>query len=497
MIKMYIAGEEVVSDKEFTIKEEMLSASSTILNNCYPKSWENDKDFTSRFYYPKDYSKFTMYNDNNLIFAGIVKNSGDISLNPRYPHYCSLQILDFKTFLSEGDTLDFVISEKTVLEAIQMVIDAVADYGFVLGNVDILGGDDVIGAYSTQNKTAYDVFQYLAEITQSRWTTRMIDEDTVAVDFYDPLLMPRANDIEYTQEYWENNDIIDISFSYGTRDYRNKQIILSDEVFGGIDYTETIITDGYNRIFTTTSNIGKINQILVNGVSKTFATNEDKELGVDANFYYSINKNTFESNETEDIYSAGNSIVITYTPIIKGRQVVSNGNEIDRISEQINRKGVIARYETRNDIVDLQSLNKIAQTYLKYKGSAEILLTISTNNTNLLNIGEVVYFSSPIDELKQDYMVKSKEIQYIVNKSQINIFYVYELTSSFNSENAINYFDNQRNKTYGNIEEGQFITRNVDINNTATIIFDNLHIQEITVIGDNVLNSSLNIPFVS
>ena len=41
MIKMYIAGEEVVSDKEFAIKEEMLSASSTILNNCYPKSWEN------------------------------------------------------------------------------------------------------------------------------------------------------------------------------------------------------------------------------------------------------------------------------------------------------------------------------------------------------------------------------------------------------------------------------------------------------------------------
>ena len=35
----------------------MLSTSSTILNNCYPKTWENDKDYTTRFYYPKDYSK--------------------------------------------------------------------------------------------------------------------------------------------------------------------------------------------------------------------------------------------------------------------------------------------------------------------------------------------------------------------------------------------------------------------------------------------------------
>ena len=71
MIKMYIAGEEVVCDKEFTIKEEMLSTSSTILNKCYPKSWEIDHDYTSRFYYPKDYSKCLIYQDDTLIF-GIV-----------------------------------------------------------------------------------------------------------------------------------------------------------------------------------------------------------------------------------------------------------------------------------------------------------------------------------------------------------------------------------------------------------------------------------------
>jgi hypothetical protein len=334
---MYIGGEEVVCNKEFTIKEEMLSTSSTILNNCYPKSWEQDHDYTSRFYYPKDYSQCLIYekipilpkeytqvdyiqssgtqyidtgfkptpntkiettfqfnqvtptqqrifanasyednglvfafyisgqnnfawacqndagnwvafglqadtnkhiftidsmnsivsidntqkeitstrtNNSNqtmlffadktrdfnprnfaggklynskiydngilvrdfipcyrnsdnvvglydmvnnefytnqgtgvftygqiqetynetLLFAGMVKNSGNISLNPRYPKYCALEILDFKDFLSTGEYLDFVISNKTVIEAIQMVVDAVAQYGFVLGN---------------------------------------------------------------------------------------------------------------------------------------------------------------------------------------------------------------------------------------------------------------------------------------------------------------------------------------------------------------------------
>ena len=60
MIKMFIDNEEVVSDREFAINEEMLSASSTILNNCYPKSWELTKDYISNFYYPKDYSKFLL-----------------------------------------------------------------------------------------------------------------------------------------------------------------------------------------------------------------------------------------------------------------------------------------------------------------------------------------------------------------------------------------------------------------------------------------------------
>ena len=52
MIQMFINDEEVISNKEFTITEEMLKTSSTILNNCYQKSWESTKDYTSKFYYP-------------------------------------------------------------------------------------------------------------------------------------------------------------------------------------------------------------------------------------------------------------------------------------------------------------------------------------------------------------------------------------------------------------------------------------------------------------
>ena len=138
-----------------------------------------------------------------VLFAGIVKNSGDISLKPTDPKYCSLQILDYKTFLSESDTLDFVISDKTIAEAISMVVDAISGYGFILGNINISQANEMIGAYSTLNKTAYDVFQYLANISGSRWRARFVDDSTMAIDFYDPELLPRGADIDYTQEYWD------------------------------------------------------------------------------------------------------------------------------------------------------------------------------------------------------------------------------------------------------------------------------------------------------
>ena len=431
----------------------------------------------------------------NVLFAGVVKNTGDISLNPRYPHYCNLQILDYKTFLSESNTLDFVIANKTVKEAIGMVVNAISGYGFILGEINIDSADDIIGAYSTLNKTAYDVLQYLANISGSRWRARYVDSSTMAIDFYDPDTLPQGANIEYTQEYWENNNIVDLTFNYGTRDYRNKQILLSDEVYANINYNETLISNGYTNTFTLQNNIGTVVNILVGNEEKTVATTNDKQMGIDADFYYAPGKNIIESNS---VYSAGTLIKITYQPLVKGRQIVYNTNEVDRISTQTDTEGIIARYENRNDILSSDELEKIAQTYIEYKGKAEVILTLTTRNNDLYNIGEVVYFNAPIPDLAQNYMVKTKKTEYIVIDEIVNLFYIYEMTSSFNSEKAINYFDNQRNKASGNIAEGDSITRNIDIETDVAIIWTGGTVSSasITVDGDNVLNSVLNSPFV-
>lgn len=494
MIQMFINNEEVVSNQNISILEELLNTSSTILNNCYPLSWETTKDYVSNFYFPQDYSSCEIYNDNNLIFAGIVKNSAEISLRPTEPKYCSLQILDYKTLLSEGQCLDIVIPEDTIQNQIESVINYISDYGFVIGNIQLTNPNEIAGAYSTLDKTPYDVFQYFAEITGAKWFTRMIDKNTLAIDFYSPELMPYVPDIEYTQEYFEENNIIDMNFSFGTLDYRNKQVILSDQVFSSIDTTDTIIATSEQNQFILSGIVGNLKQVYVNGVAQSIGTSKDKELGIYADFYYKIGENTIESSINQP---NGAEIRAIFTSLIKGRQVVSNVDEIERITSQIGRNGTIARYETRNDVSSNKALIQIAQSYLKYKGKPEILLTIKTQNKDLFNVGQQVYFNmTQLPILAQDYMIKSKEINIIKSGDYQNVFYTYTLCSNYDSENAINFFDNQRRKRSGNIDENEFITRNIDIDNEVNIIFDNLSIQEIQITDDNKLNASLNAVFI-
>lgn len=491
MIKILINEEEVVSDSLLSIKEEMLTTSSTILKNCYPKSWELDKDYTSRYYFPKDYSKCEIYevdDDDNetLIFCGVVKNTGNISLNPRDPHFVDLQILDFKTLLSEGETLNYVISDSTITEAIQRVVSSISSYGFVVGNIIIQNPNEQMGAYSTLDKTAYDVFQYIAEITQSRWTTRLVDEDTVAIDFFDPLLVGNKKEIESSQEYYCNNKIIDMKFSYSTMDYRNKQIITSDEVLGNIQQQENKLGDGYSKTFVLENKIGACNSVRVGGAVKTAITKYQQEQGYSGDFIYTPGENTIVS---VDIIEPGVLIEFFYTPVVRGREIILNSSEINRINSQTNRNGVISRYENRNDTTNSLELAKIGQSYIKYKSSAEIILTIETKS-DLFNVGDIVSYNSLIDDLDKDYMVKSKTIDMYLNAGEI--IYTYTLSSNFNSEQAINYFDNQRAKTIGNIGEGETIIRDFDIENIANIIFYDTEISEVSIENPTELDFALD-----
>lgn len=493
MFKIYIDDIEVKCDNQFDIEEEFMNPSSIILTNVYPASWSVD-DLLNNYYFPEDYTKCKIYKDDVLCFVGIVKNSADMELNPLKPHYCSLQILDPSTLLSEGTTLDYVIANKTVTEAINQVISSISDYGFVAGNIQIPEQyDTLIGAYSTLDKAPFDVFQYLSQISLTRWGTRMVDEDTTAIDFFSPELLESQGTIELTKDYCSQNHIDSITYDYSTDDYRNKQIITSDEVFGNIEQSQTILSNGYDTSFTTEQKIGKISSIKVNNVEKTFATSDEKDLGITADFYYTVSDSKFDSSST---YSAGTEIEINYIPIVQGREVSYNTPEINRINDNLGRNGTISQYENRTDVTSSKELQLVGQSYIKFKGVPEITLTINSRN-DFLTLGGKYNFSGPLNQLNGDYLVKTKKTT-VTQSDEYNWFvYEYELTNSFDVENELNYFDNQRSKSNGNISQGEYIDRNVDIENTANIIFSNLQITEFETTSDNTLEAGLEMPLVS
>lgn len=472
-MKIYIDGVEVLCDSDISIVQEFKNTSSVILNNVYPKSWEANKDYVSNFYFPPSYAICTIYNENDdLIFSGVVKNTGEIELNPRYPHFCNIQVVDFSTFLSEGKTLDFVIANRTITQAINDVVNSISGYNFQVGTIDLDSANEVIGAYSTLDKTAYDVFQYISDITGCRWFTRIVDETTVEINFIDADKLTPGTPIQYTTQFFEDYLINDMYFSYGTYDYRNRQVIIGENVSGNITQTETFTTIAFQNSILLEQNVSSINSITLNGVNQDFATTAEKEIGITADFYYTVGSNQITSSNN---LASGQSLIITYTPMVRGREVVLNSNEINRIANSTQTIGSISRYEKRNDSSSSSELQAIGQSYIKYKGKPEINMIVECRALNW-TVGQTIYFDAPIGELATTYLVKKLTINYIRLTGEV--FYTYELNSAFNDETAINYFDNQRYKNNGNIAEGKYIDRDIDIESIANLIFYDTVIEE-------------------
>lgn len=500
-IHMYINNEEVVCDKKIDIVKQLNNTNTVVLNNCYPLSWEQDKDYVSRFYMPKDYSFFKLIKDyesqnittendidiltednqnliigamEEVIFTGIIKQSKEIDLRPSSPHYATLQVLDMKTFLSEGDLFNFVLTEMTISDAIEYVISQYSQYNFIVGNLN-LGSklNETIANYNCNQKTLFDVLEYISQITNSVWTTRYVSDTQTAIDFYSLDKLPRGIDLIYDQDFCDNNSIIDISYSINTSNYRNKQIMTSNIINSNIINNQSYITEGIEYI--TDENIAFISEITIDGIQLTVATNEDKENGQTADVYYEVGSNKFELSEQT---LPGHNLQIEYYSQIPGRQVVLNQDEISRIDNQLNNSGVIARYENRQDTNSSEELNSIGQTYIQFKGKPEVTLTVRTINNDIYEVGNVVYFNTNnvqgLENLIDNYAVKEKTMQIIQNNSSgtANIFYTYKLSNNYNFDAKINYFDNQRAKAIGNIKEGEFINRYVENYKNYNIIFN-------------------------
>ena len=491
LIAMYIDGEEVVCDKEINVAEKLLNTNSTALYNCYPLSWEQDKDYVSRFYFPKDYSKFELVVNGITAFKGVVKKSKPMDLSPFKPHWATLQVLDYKTFLSEGNQLNFVLKDVTIRQAITQILEAYKGYNFVVGNLNI--GDkenDIIKNYNCNEKTPYDCLNYIADLTQSIWFTRY-DGNNIAIDFYSYDNLPYGKHILYSKNYFKENSIVNIEYMFDSDDYRNVQIVTADDVQSNITLQNQFIVNGTEQTFILDEPVSNIESVTLAGNPITFGV---EETGVDYGLYYKYNSNEVKL-VTNNI--AGTILRINYYPVVAGRAKLKNPVEINRIATQNSNIGEIARYEKRDEAYTSQELGLIAQSYLYFKGKQAVTLEVKTINNDMWNVGDTCYFDNDnievLNDLVGNYIVKSKTIQIIQNNANntAQIFYIYELINNFNFESAVNFFDNQRAKQIGNINDGEFINRYIDFEDSVNIIFEGYTMEDLEVEAQNELESEL------
>lgn len=502
-IHMYIAGEEVICNKNFTITEEMKNPNTIILNNCYPLSWESNKNYISKYYMPKDYSLFKLTYDYSgydlatefgedilteagqtieiensevIKFLGVVKRNSPVSLNPRNPHYNTIQILDFKTFLSEGDVFNFVYTSGNVIGLLNRVLGEYSGYNFVLGNTsNYYSLNATIDNYNCDQKTLYDVLEYICQVTNAVWKVRYVNTTTFAIDFYTMSLLPIGKNLEYDTDFWNRNSIIDISYSFNSNDYRNKQIMTSPSIISKTNNFEEFYATSNDGTYKLSNNVGWITQASAGGIALSCGTKEDKEKGYTLDLCYTPGSDTIEIYY--DVLPS-QKIMVNYYPELSARISVYNMNEIDRISNQLDNSGIISRYEERKDATTADELNQIGQSYIQYKGRPEITLTVKTLNIDIWEVGQTTYFKTQnidgMEELSMQYVIKKKTIQQIQNNADDSnyTFYTYELVNNFSFENKINYFDNQRAKQKGNIQEGQYINRYIENIDTVKIIFE-------------------------
>lgn len=501
-VHMYINNEEVICSNQFEIVEELTNTSTIILKNCYPLSWESDKDYTSRFYMPKDYSRYKLVINDEIVFVGVIKRSTAMELSPSKFHGITLQVLDYKTFLNEGDQLNFVIVNSTIESCIEQVVEKYNAYNFEVGNLNISEEklESVVNNYNCNEKTPYDCLNYFASLVQAVWKTRYVyNEDTeqeiTYIDFYETDQLPKGEPIYYNKEWAEQNNIKEIKYSFSSNDYRNKQIITADSVGASITTYNQIFCNGTDKNFELEYPIYKITSAKLN--NKNIKLSTQHIAGQIFNGYYNVGSNEIN---LVNVPNAGSILEITYYPLINGRQVVRNEPEINRIAELQDNKGVIARYENRRDTNTSQELGAIAQSYINFKGKEQITLSVTTIDNNLWNIGDVVSFNNDNNEelmnLQDNYVVKKKQAKYIQSNADEKAFivYTYTMVNNYNFENEINYFDNQRAKMIGNINEGEYINRYIDYTKIINIIFDEPDIHPVDLEG-NVLDAVLDFSF--
>lgn len=404
------------------------------------------------------YSAARLYYGTTLLFQGVIKESVAREISNRYQTKpVKVQIYSPAEFLSNGILLSRTFKKATPTDVINWVLDQFESttqdmWKFELDNQLSFGIDNKIINWSIQDMSPYDIFNELANRTNSRFWTRnnkiffrswakMVE---LAVDKLSFQRTPEELVILKDGQVLDELIAIDYndSSSFG---YVNSVVVRSKEVISNSSTIQTFNLFGGETKFTADFEIGDVKEAWVFNPSqikfRRLVVTEDKYTTDPYNQFYELkwergskeltyNENTIKLQPNETLY-------VEYYLISQGVSIQQNNDEIKRVQMQSEfGDGHISYVENKDDIHDQEDLDNYAITLLDKMSTPRHDYYVKTGKDMGWQVSDIVTIDT------NNYVVETIDWNHLFTADGVEVLeYTYNLTNTKNDTQTINFYD--------------------------------------------------------
>lgn len=462
-LKLLINGEEYDFSNNITFSFHPTNFSTITFNdviakknNKFPLNIQNPNKVNREFTFAE------LWQDNQLIYFGIVNDTGRFSLFPNKLKTFSVVITDFRKFLSSTNPINKLYRNKTPQEIVNDVVEFLNEEKISIGKLNFTNNEP-IQAYSSVNKNAYQILKNVITKLSNSFLYFTIENNKILINYkseedmknISPIKLD-SNDLQFLKTF----KIKDIVFENETYDYANFLTYTSENIVSTFPTTEYDLLINENiylksKPITIDSDIEKTFIISQDGTKRKaiFLNEKNVTSGKIYDFLYNPENNILKSNES----IRGQKLTITYYTKGKVTFQDKNSKEIVEISKISGTNGIVAKYDKFNDLSYSNDLLRQLKTDLEQFSSPnrKIIITSEEPIWELTDVVEVQFNIEEVDGLYLVHSVNGKS--QIIGESGKMQEYEYELKQTKNFDNIINKFDNQSYRDEAIYNEEQFI----------------------------------------
>lgn len=433
--------------------------SSIIINNLISKTTLDNNQHFENIAFNNRINGFTiahLFNEERIIFSGIISSIGRRSLAPHKLKDCSIVMEDIRSWLSKKSPPDIQFRNIKPIVALNNFVNALnskVEEKFKIGKVSFTNENNII-AYDTTNKSPYSILkEVIARQTNSflYFTTDNFGNVLINYKSQNDFLTQEA--IYINDQTWKQYKITDINIETNISNYINTIRVESDNVISTNFYHETFNLNNNIKSVWLKEKVGQINfdsnaTYIYNSFNPSqkeqliITTKKEATSGKNYHAYYEKFKKEIVLNE-EGWNKKNKSIAISYKRVGKQSVTIENYQQKQTIKTLTGYEGDVYQYTKNNDYSNYDDLVKYGKHEIALNSNLVNEITIEANSP-FLNVGDIVYLKNNINQVDGRYICISYtgEINIAVGHFKIK----YTLRNSINADTIINFYDNQSYK---------------------------------------------------